>query len=84
VAANGTNTIYKIPSTYIGYTTVVTSVLIDTPVAISALPGGDLLVAADGTVDAIMRVTTSGTVVGTFVKNAFTGRVRDIYVMPPQ
>lgn len=57
---------------------------ISNPLAMAVLPNGNLLVASDG-IDSIVEVATDGTIVnGSFIKNALTGTISSILVVPAQ
>ncbi len=80
-----TSTILRYNSTVVGAGTTIWSTntaILSTPTAIAALPDNSLLIASDGT-DAIIKISNSGSVINpTFIKNANTGAVLDIAVIP--
>lgn len=79
------DTIYEVAEDLSGApTAILADANIDNPVAMAVLPSGNLLVAND-TTDAIIEITTAGMVVNSsFIKNAFTGTISAILVIPPQ
>ncbi len=83
----GTSTILRYNSTVVGAGTTIWSTntaILSTPTAIAAMPDDSLLVASDGT-DAIVKLSNSGSVINpTFIKNAHTGSILDIVVIPPE
>ncbi len=83
VATQGDDRIYRFAGNLTGSgTTIYNNIaVINNPSALLEMPDGSILVASDGTND-IVRIDVSGNYIGTFARDAFSGAVTQMALMP--